>query len=304
MNNSDDITSLLRESIAASNRTTRAVRAFVRFLFIQLSFTTFAGALIYFGTSNVNVVQCATSGENCEPNVGLIVFGLLIWIVGVVWSSNAGWSELGMSDPDKFENRALSAKEVEELQRQEKDRLDAFNKGEANRLLAEEKQRAIDEAAAEKARAQAVEEDQKRRDAQRAWRQEMYKKTWVRVTGVAVALGIIASVVFAQNIADAFRSEAERASLAQEAERQADLENSVQPIMSAIDGCGTPSVEPMVGQGLVKIDIHDSSFAACVVNDLTGSDLSTLGLFPGSSPKNINGYELKILGSWLTITAS
>lgn len=42
------IESLLEESIRASNRTTHAVRAFVRFLFIQLVAITLAGFVVAF----------------------------------------------------------------------------------------------------------------------------------------------------------------------------------------------------------------------------------------------------------------
>jgi hypothetical protein len=138
MNNSDEITSLLREGIAASNRTTRAVRAFVRFLFIQLSASTLAAILIYFGSVNATV--------------GLIVIGVIVWLVGVLWSSTAGWQELEKSDPDRFENRALTESQIEELRIQEKQRLEAFDKAETARMATEEKQRV--EAAEESAKRQ------------------------------------------------------------------------------------------------------------------------------------------------------
>lgn len=92
MSNSDEHMSLLRESIAASNRTTRAVRALVRFIFIQLSSTTLAGVLIYFGTVNAEI--------------SLLVTGIAVWAIGVFWSSAAGWSELDKSDPARRENGA------------------------------------------------------------------------------------------------------------------------------------------------------------------------------------------------------
>jgi hypothetical protein len=81
---------LLRESVAASNRTTRAVRALVRFIFIQLSSTTLAGILVYFGTVN--------------SELSLLILGIIVWVVGVFWSSAAGWSELDKSDPRRQES--------------------------------------------------------------------------------------------------------------------------------------------------------------------------------------------------------
>ncbi len=58
--NGDDQTqlaALLRENIAASNRTTHAVRAIVRFVFLQLTFTTASGLLLAIGAAiNLNQV--------------------------------------------------------------------------------------------------------------------------------------------------------------------------------------------------------------------------------------------------------
>jgi len=82
----DELIALVRESIRASNRTTHAVRAFVRFLFIQLSATTLAGFIIGFTSTQPS------------PNNGLLFLAVVIWIVGVAWSSQAGWSELEKSN--------------------------------------------------------------------------------------------------------------------------------------------------------------------------------------------------------------
>ena len=54
---SAQLAELLRENIAASNRTTHAVRAIVRFVFLQLTFTTISGLLLAIGAAiNVNEV--------------------------------------------------------------------------------------------------------------------------------------------------------------------------------------------------------------------------------------------------------
>ena len=96
--NNSKIEALLEQSIQAQNRTTHAVRAFVRFLFIQLSATTLAVVIYNMANSSVNLGRCAAYGEDCQPNLFGLILAALIWIVGVIWSSNAGWSELSKSD--------------------------------------------------------------------------------------------------------------------------------------------------------------------------------------------------------------
>ena len=76
--------------IQAQNRTTHAVRAFVRFLFIQLSALTMATFLFF--------ISFQLENEEGAPNTFLLLMGAVIWIVGLVWSSNAGWSELEKSN--------------------------------------------------------------------------------------------------------------------------------------------------------------------------------------------------------------
>jgi len=76
--------------IQAQNRTTHAVRAFVRFLFIQLSALTLATFLFFMSFQLEN--------EEGMPNTFLLIMGGVIWIIGLVWSSSAGWSELEKSN--------------------------------------------------------------------------------------------------------------------------------------------------------------------------------------------------------------
>jgi hypothetical protein len=85
---SSRIESLLEESIRASNRTTHAVRAFVRFLFIQLVAITISGFVIAFA----NLV------DPVEPPVILLVFAGAIWVGGVIFSSIEGWAEVAKSN--------------------------------------------------------------------------------------------------------------------------------------------------------------------------------------------------------------
>jgi hypothetical protein len=92
----DNLAKLLHKSIEASNRTTHAVRALVRFLFIQFSFLTAAFVLWQIGLAFPDESNCSAFG--CEPNwfITLLVAGLVI--AGVLISSNAGWSELELSN--------------------------------------------------------------------------------------------------------------------------------------------------------------------------------------------------------------
>ena len=65
--------------IQAQNRTTHAVRAFVRFLFIQLTGITLAAFLWLWEISFLQYLA------------------VVVWIVSVFWSSYAGWKELDKS---------------------------------------------------------------------------------------------------------------------------------------------------------------------------------------------------------------
>lgn len=90
---------LIVQTIAASDRTTRAVRAFVRFLFIQLIAIT--AALIINGAGIIFQDQSECAFGICPPNQGAQFFAVVVWIVGVIWSSIVGWNELRESDvPD------------------------------------------------------------------------------------------------------------------------------------------------------------------------------------------------------------
>ena len=70
--------------IRAQNRTTHAVRAFVRFLFIQLTGIT----LVVFLWN----LSLTTGNGSIQGLAGII------WIATVIWSSYAGWEELNKSN--------------------------------------------------------------------------------------------------------------------------------------------------------------------------------------------------------------
>lgn len=87
---------LLRDLIQATDRTTRAVRAFVRFLFIQLAAITLAILVFQLGVITQDPSECAFG--ICSPNGFTTTVAVLIWLGGVIWSSIAGWEELGLSE--------------------------------------------------------------------------------------------------------------------------------------------------------------------------------------------------------------
>lgn len=90
---------LIVQAIAASDRTTRAVRAFVRFLFIQLVAITLA--LVINGVGNALQDPSECSFGVCPTNQTAQILAVLVWLAGVWWSSLVGWEELGKSDvPD------------------------------------------------------------------------------------------------------------------------------------------------------------------------------------------------------------
>jgi hypothetical protein len=92
----DKLAKLLEKNIEASNRTTHAVRALVRFLFIQLAFLTAAFVLWQIGLGFPDENNCTAFG--CEPNGFVSFLVLALIIAGVVLSSKAGWDELELSD--------------------------------------------------------------------------------------------------------------------------------------------------------------------------------------------------------------
>ena len=96
MTTDDKLAKLLEKNIEASNRTTHAVRALVRFLFIQLAFLTAAFVLWQIGLAFPDEDTCTAFG--CEPHVFVSFLVLALIISGVVLSSKAGWDELELSN--------------------------------------------------------------------------------------------------------------------------------------------------------------------------------------------------------------
>lgn len=88
----------IQDLIRAQNRTTHAVRAFVRFLFIQISATTAAVALWNIGDSFIDQKSCLAYGEKCNGSGFFYSITAMVFIGGIIWSSHAGWSELAKSE--------------------------------------------------------------------------------------------------------------------------------------------------------------------------------------------------------------
>lgn len=87
--------------LLAVNRTTHAIRALVLFLFYQLTAAT-AAFVVYLlaeavGRSSEACSQGLGYADACSPNSFLVVIALAIWIAGVIYSSNVGWSEIKKS---------------------------------------------------------------------------------------------------------------------------------------------------------------------------------------------------------------
>ena len=90
----------LEDLVRAQNRTTHAVRAFVRFLFIQLTGITLAVFLWNISLEFVNEQDCFQYGDNCTGNPFLQLLAGAVWIGAVILSSRAGWEELHKSNID------------------------------------------------------------------------------------------------------------------------------------------------------------------------------------------------------------
>jgi hypothetical protein len=86
----NEILEVLQRIEKASNRTTYAVRAFVRFLFIQLSATTI-GSMLAAGAAALGAPWLAVVG-------GLVTTG------GLFWAGYAGRAELRKSNPNGKKN--------------------------------------------------------------------------------------------------------------------------------------------------------------------------------------------------------
>jgi len=115
MDKNQSVEALLREAIAASDRTTaasdrttRAIRAFVLFLFIQLTFTSIAAFLFWAGASILESTSIWDSGPRLF-GILLTAFAVGIFVAGILVSSLMGWRELafskiGLNEPGFIEN--------------------------------------------------------------------------------------------------------------------------------------------------------------------------------------------------------
>lgn len=83
-NNDQQLADLLKANIEASNRTTYAVRAIVRYVFLQLTITTVCGVLYAVGAAtNLNAIFVPISS--------------IAWIAGTLYASFTARKELKAS---------------------------------------------------------------------------------------------------------------------------------------------------------------------------------------------------------------
>ena len=87
-----------QQLIAAQNRTTHAIRALVRFLFIQFASITLGTFLWMLAGNSVDAYRCSQYGTSCDPNVPLQILAYIVWIAGIFISSQIGWKELEASN--------------------------------------------------------------------------------------------------------------------------------------------------------------------------------------------------------------
>jgi hypothetical protein len=92
---------LLLELVRASNRTTHAIRALVRFFFIQLAFFTLAYLLNNISNAFIDPEECARYGDSCTGNGFFSFFSFVAIVAGIIISSRVGWAELKQSDVPK-----------------------------------------------------------------------------------------------------------------------------------------------------------------------------------------------------------
>jgi hypothetical protein len=184
----DRLAKLLQKNIEASNRTTHAVRALVRFLFIQLSFLTAAAVLWQVGLAFPDESNCSILG--CEPNGLITALAVLLVITGVILSSIAGWDELGKSDVTFEDEDAYMSEE-------ERAKAEVLRKAEQER---EEKETLRLEAEAKLALEQMQKEEEALRiERRKKWDESMRKflavatKPWVLGVSVVVPIILVAS---------------------------------------------------------------------------------------------------------------
>jgi hypothetical protein len=96
MDTTKETNDLLKKNLAATNRTTHAIRAFVRFLFIQLSFYTAAFLTWQIALLFPDEDNCTVLG--CSPHFFWQLLVAALIITGIILSSRAGWHELSLSE--------------------------------------------------------------------------------------------------------------------------------------------------------------------------------------------------------------
>lgn len=94
----DRLTQQIGQMIEAQNRTTAAVRALVKFIFLQMLTLTLGGLFWAMGLSTEDSYQCANFGKNCSGSVFFLVLCAITVIGGTSLSFREGWKELKASE--------------------------------------------------------------------------------------------------------------------------------------------------------------------------------------------------------------
>jgi len=258
MTDDNEVARLLQANLEAQNRTTHAVRAFVRFLFIQFLAVTIASVLAYFSvTLEIPALAFVAS---------------LVLLTGIIWASNAGWTELGLSD--RF---AAARAEAEELGREQ---------AEAQRTVREAEQAEQVEREAERTKAAEIERAQAAAARRQKWKSLVATKRFRIWSALAFALIIGSATVWVasavvQNLVASIQSAEVQARFSEDS-------------LAAIDSCAisagvnaamlpkaysitnlTLSLRNDSGPGFEQSD----SFVECVIKEVTGS--GSAGLQPG-----------------------
>ena len=88
----------LERLIAAQNRTTHAVRAFVRLLLYSVSGLSAGGFFWYLSLFTIDIDSCQEYGDNCNGNLFLQFFAVSLCIGTFLYGVKAAWSDFIKSD--------------------------------------------------------------------------------------------------------------------------------------------------------------------------------------------------------------
>ena len=82
----------------AQNRTTHAIRALVRLIFLQIIAAFCGGGLWAIANGSVDSYECQQSGQYCEPIAGLQVLAAIVYLGISIYGFIQSWKELVASE--------------------------------------------------------------------------------------------------------------------------------------------------------------------------------------------------------------